>query len=45
MLDHYKARDDSDVECGEGPLSRVATEARRFPPAWSVEETDACFIV
>jgi hypothetical protein len=21
------------------------TEARRFPPPWSVEETDACFIV
>jgi len=20
-------------------------EARRFPPPWSVEETDACFIV
>ena len=21
------------------------TDARRFPPPWSVEETDACFIV
>ena len=28
-----------------GPLSPVVTEARRFPPPWTVEETDACFIV
>ena len=28
-----------------GPLSRVVTDPRRFPPPWSVEETGACFIV
>jgi len=26
-------------------LPRVSTQRRRFPPPWSVEETDACFIV
>jgi hypothetical protein len=26
-------------------LFGLVTEPRRFPPPWSVEETDACFIV
>jgi hypothetical protein len=26
-------------------LDRGSREERRFPPPWSVEETDACFIV
>jgi len=26
-------------------LHRLMPSARRFPPPWSVEETDACFIV
>ena len=26
-------------------FARVAGDARRFPPPWSVEETDACFVV
>ena len=30
----------------EGPRDRhVTSPKRRFPPPWSVEETDACFIV
>jgi hypothetical protein len=28
-----------------GALSGLVTEPRRFPPPWSAEETDACFIV
>jgi hypothetical protein len=27
------------------PTSGAMPEPRRFPPPWSVEETDACFIV
>ena len=33
---------------GEAPVVLTilhVTSARRFPPPWSVEETDACFIV
>jgi hypothetical protein len=26
-------------------ISALADHQRRFPPPWSVEETDACFIV
>ena len=26
-------------------LSRPVTEGRRFPPPWTIEESDACFIV
>ncbi len=26
-------------------LGNLALVSRRFPPPWSVEETDACFIV
>jgi hypothetical protein len=28
-----------------GALSRLVTDRRRFPPPWTVEETDACYIV
>jgi hypothetical protein len=30
---------------GGGRLQQVLCATRRFPPPWSVEETDACFIV
>ena len=28
-----------------GALSGLVADARRFPPPWSVEEAEACFIV
>jgi hypothetical protein len=29
----------------ESPLGKDDTRPRRFPPPWSVEELDACFVV
>jgi len=28
-----------------GALSGIVTEPRRFPPPWSVQELDSCFVV